>query len=164
MCFPVGGWAVTCQGVDFHELGSSVAAHAQPSAMDVSAWAMMKGAVKCAGHCELQNYVSQEYPERKLCLGVPPPAMPISVCVKHCPCRSYRCRWVLRAAEPEGACNMHDTVCQRGRPTAQMRGFARPILRLCLKSVSPMLRQPRARSLAKPPTQLKHISKWWKAN
>ena len=51
----------------------------QLSAMDVSARTTMKGAAKCDKHCELQNSVNQQKPERILCFRDTPESMPASV-------------------------------------------------------------------------------------
>jgi len=56
--------------------------------MDVSARAALKGAAKCDKHCELQNSVNRQEPERILFLWEIPESMPTSVSVRHCPRRS----------------------------------------------------------------------------
>ena len=53
----------------------------QLSAMDVSVRATMKGAAKCDKHCELQNSVSRQGPERILCFWDNPKSMPALVFV-----------------------------------------------------------------------------------
>jgi hypothetical protein len=60
----------------------------QLSAMDVSARAALKGAAKCDKHCELQNSVSGQEPERILFFWDIPERMPTSVSVRHCPRKS----------------------------------------------------------------------------
>ena len=53
----------------------------QFSAMNVSVRATMKGAAKCDKHCELQNSVSRQGPERILCFWDNPKSMPALVFV-----------------------------------------------------------------------------------
>ena len=48
-------------------------------AMDVSVRATMKGAAKCDKHCDLQNSVNQQIPERILRFRDTPESMPASV-------------------------------------------------------------------------------------
>ena len=62
--------------------------HLKLSAMDVSARAALKGAAKCDRHCELQNSVNRQEPERILFFWDIPESMPTSVSVRHCPRRS----------------------------------------------------------------------------
>ena len=51
----------------------------QFSVMDVSVRTTMKGAAKCDKHCELQNSVSRQGPERILCFWDIPKSMPALV-------------------------------------------------------------------------------------
>ena len=53
----------------------------QFSVMDVSVRTTMKGAAKCDKHCELQNSVSRQGPERILCFWDIPKSMPALVFV-----------------------------------------------------------------------------------
>ena len=66
-CLPVGGNRHT------------VIASLQLSATDVSARTTMKGAAKCDKHCDLQNSVNQQIPERILRFRDTPESMPTSV-------------------------------------------------------------------------------------
>ncbi len=58
--------------------------YSQLSAMDVSARTTMKGAAKCDTHCELQNSVNRQKPERILCFWDIPESMPASVSMLCC--------------------------------------------------------------------------------
>ena len=49
------------------------------SAMDASAQTLMKIAVKCVKHCDLQNSVNQLCVECVMCFGVIPESIPPSV-------------------------------------------------------------------------------------
>ena len=49
--------------------------------MDVSVRTTMKGVAKCDKHCELQNSVSRQGPERILCFWDNPKSMPALVFV-----------------------------------------------------------------------------------
>ena len=57
----------------------TVNAFLQLSATDVSAQTTMKGAAKCDKHCDLQNSVNQQIPERILRFRDTPESMPTSV-------------------------------------------------------------------------------------
>ena len=57
----------------------SVNVSLQLSATDVSAQTTMKGAAKCDKHCDLQNSVNQQIPERILRFRDTPESMPTSV-------------------------------------------------------------------------------------
>ena len=56
----------------------------QLSAMDVSVRTTMKGAAKCDKHCELQDSVNRQKPERILCFWDIPESMPASVSMLSC--------------------------------------------------------------------------------
>ena len=64
--------------------------------MDVSVRSTMKGAAKCDKHCELQNSVNRQEPERILCFRDIPDSMPASVCMFFC--SSGCCSWGHAAA------------------------------------------------------------------
>ena len=49
--------------------------------MDVLAQTTMKGAAKCDKHCDLQNSVNQQIPERILRFWDTPESMPTSVSI-----------------------------------------------------------------------------------
>ena len=84
--------------------GASVSSHAngschfylQLSAMDVSVRTTMKGAAKCDKHCELQDSVNRQKPERILCFWDIPESMPSSVSLLCCS-SSRSCRQLQHA-------------------------------------------------------------------
>ena len=62
--------------------------------MDVSVRTTMKGVAKCDKHCELQNSVSRQGPERILCFWDIPKSMPASVSILCC---FSGCRFIKHA-------------------------------------------------------------------